>query len=104
MLKTVWWTEGLVNKLSVFVKGPGWAPGKPRLGCAEDIPNVSILSVSISTQTFIDINFVCFEIYFWYSQEGSTMDIISLGQYLDHGGVLCPLPPEKLRPDGGVAM
>ena len=48
ILKTVWQTEGLANKVSVFVKGPGWAPGKPRLGCAEDIPDVSILSVSIS--------------------------------------------------------
>ena len=53
MLKTAWWAESLVNKLSVFVKGPGWAPGKPRLGCAEDIPNVSILSVSISTDSLL---------------------------------------------------
>ncbi|CAH1251063.1 AGMO [Branchiostoma lanceolatum] len=38
--KTFWATPGLTNKLSVLWKGPGWAPGKPRLGCIEDIPKV----------------------------------------------------------------
>jgi len=41
ILNTAWRVEGLSNKLSVFVKGPGWEPGKPRLGYIEDIPNVS---------------------------------------------------------------
>ena len=41
MLKTAWKVEGVSNKLSVFVKGPGWEPGKPRLGYIEDIPDVS---------------------------------------------------------------
>lgn len=40
ILKTSWQMEGVINKVSVFVKGPGWAPGKPRLGCREDIPDV----------------------------------------------------------------
>ncbi|KAI8488814.1 hypothetical protein Bbelb_333320 [Branchiostoma belcheri] len=31
---------GFANKLSVLWKGPGWEPGKPRLGCIEDIPKV----------------------------------------------------------------
>jgi len=43
MLKTAWRIEGLSNKLSVFVKGPAWEPGKPRLGYKEDIPDVSSL-------------------------------------------------------------
>lgn len=37
-----WTTPGFVNKLSVIFKGPGWAPGKPRLGLIEEIPEVSI--------------------------------------------------------------
>ena len=41
MLKTAWKVVGVSNKLSVFVKGPGWEPGKPRLGYIEDIPDVS---------------------------------------------------------------
>ncbi|XP_078686786.1 alkylglycerol monooxygenase-like [Branchiostoma floridae x Branchiostoma belcheri] len=39
--RTFWATPGLVSKLSVLFKGPGWAPGKPRLGCIEDIPKVT---------------------------------------------------------------
>ena len=30
--------EGFGNKISVLMKGPGWAPGKPRLGLLDDIP------------------------------------------------------------------
>ncbi|CAL1286387.1 unnamed protein product [Larinioides sclopetarius] len=40
MWRMFWSTEGLLNKLSVIFKGPGWSPGKPRLGCIEDIPDV----------------------------------------------------------------
>ncbi|KAG8139047.1 hypothetical protein E2320_001824, partial [Naja naja] len=36
-----WTTPGFVNKLSVIFKGPGWAPGKPRLGLIEEIPKVT---------------------------------------------------------------
>ena len=35
--------KGLVNKVSFLVKGPGWSPGKPRLGNREDLPEVSFL-------------------------------------------------------------
>lgn len=37
---TFWATPGFGNKLSVLFKGPGWSPGKPRMGCIEDIPDV----------------------------------------------------------------
>lgn len=30
--------KGLGNKLSALVKGPGWSPGKPRLGLISDVP------------------------------------------------------------------
>lgn len=32
--------EGVGNKLSTLFKGPGWQPGKPRLGDPNDIPDV----------------------------------------------------------------
>lgn len=35
-------TEGLGNKLAVIWKGPGWAPGNPRTGLIEDIPDVRL--------------------------------------------------------------
>uniref|UniRef100_A0A671N7Q0 Alkylglycerol monooxygenase n=1 Tax=Sinocyclocheilus anshuiensis TaxID=1608454 RepID=A0A671N7Q0_9TELE len=35
-----WKAEGISNKLSVIFKGPGWTPGKPRLGDIADIPQV----------------------------------------------------------------
>ncbi|CAN7980230.1 unnamed protein product [Ixodes pacificus] len=37
----VWKLEGIGNKLSAIFKGPGWEPGKPRLGDPNDIPDVS---------------------------------------------------------------
>ena len=30
--------EGFANKMSALFKGPGWAPGKPRLGLLEEVP------------------------------------------------------------------
>lgn len=39
----VWSHKGVWNKLCFLFKGPGWSPGKPRLGCIEDIPEVHIL-------------------------------------------------------------
>ncbi|GIY21506.1 hypothetical protein CDAR_583211, partial [Caerostris darwini] len=39
MWRTFWSTEGLMNKLSVIIKGPGWSPGKPWHGEIEDIPD-----------------------------------------------------------------
>ncbi|KAK8760816.1 hypothetical protein V5799_027918 [Amblyomma americanum] len=40
MCKQVISIEGLGNKLSTVFKGPGWQPGKPRLGDPNDIPDV----------------------------------------------------------------
>ncbi|KAL2307428.1 hypothetical protein Nmel_000392, partial [Mimus melanotis] len=38
---TFWATPGFCNKLSVIFKGPGWGPGKPRLGLPEEIPEIT---------------------------------------------------------------
>lgn len=35
-----WNIKGLSNKLFCLLKGPGWEPGKPRLGLVQDIPDV----------------------------------------------------------------
>ena len=32
--------EGVYNKFMTFINGPGWEPGKKRLGLEEDIPIV----------------------------------------------------------------
>ncbi|XP_068091203.1 alkylglycerol monooxygenase isoform X1 [Hyperolius riggenbachi] len=39
--KTFWSTSGFWNKMSVIFKGPGWGPGKPRLGLPEELPEVT---------------------------------------------------------------
>lgn len=40
ILQKAYSIEGIGNKISVFVKGPGWDPGKPRMGLIEDIPDI----------------------------------------------------------------
>lgn len=52
MFKTAWNMPGFWNKLSVFLKGPGWEPGKPRLGNLEDIPDVSSMRLSYGFVNF----------------------------------------------------
>ncbi|XP_074122689.1 alkylglycerol monooxygenase [Sminthopsis crassicaudata] len=47
---TFWTTPGFWNKLSVLLKGPGWSPGKPRLGLLEEIPKVTGKEVLYATQ------------------------------------------------------
>lgn len=37
--------DGITHKLSVIFNGPGWTPGKPRLGDPEDLPEVGDVSV-----------------------------------------------------------
>lgn len=41
IMRTAWEREGWANKLSTVLKGPGWEPGKPRLGLHEDLPEVT---------------------------------------------------------------
>lgn len=49
IVKTFRRVKGLGNKLSVIFKGPGWSPGKPRLGLPEDIPQVESPEVKYNT-------------------------------------------------------
>ncbi|XP_025146711.2 alkylglycerol monooxygenase isoform X3 [Bubalus bubalis] len=46
---TFWATPGFFNKFSVIFKGPGWSPGKPRLGLIEEIPEVEGKEVPFSS-------------------------------------------------------
>lgn len=41
MSRNMYRTEGWRNKLWIPFKGPGWSPGKPRLGYIDEIPEVS---------------------------------------------------------------
>lgn len=42
ILTSVWSIPGIFNKCSVVFKGPGWSPGKPRLGDINDIPDIDL--------------------------------------------------------------
>ncbi|XP_005076270.1 alkylglycerol monooxygenase isoform X2 [Mesocricetus auratus] len=46
---TFWATPGFFHKVSVLFKGPGWGPGKPRLGLSEEIPEVTGREVPLSS-------------------------------------------------------
>ena len=49
---------GIKNKLLALVMGPGWSPGKPRLGLYSDIPKVSYkITVSICLKRFFFLIF-----------------------------------------------
>ncbi|XP_003252640.2 alkylglycerol monooxygenase [Nomascus leucogenys] len=48
---TFWATPGFFNKFSVIFKGPGWGPGKPRLGLSEEIPEVTGKEVPFSSSS-----------------------------------------------------
>ncbi len=41
VVNTIGQQQGWKNKIYFLVYGPSWGPGKPRLGCFEDIPEVS---------------------------------------------------------------
>ena len=49
VLGRAWAADSWLNALKVLVMGPGWQPGKPRLGVITDIPDVSIDVTLIGT-------------------------------------------------------
>uniref|UniRef100_A0A8D0H421 Alkylglycerol monooxygenase n=1 Tax=Sphenodon punctatus TaxID=8508 RepID=A0A8D0H421_SPHPU len=59
--KTFWATSGFCNKFSVLFKGPGWEPGKPRLGLPEELPVVNRMyrrfSISTSLRIYVVAHF-----------------------------------------------
>ncbi|XP_072033029.1 alkylglycerol monooxygenase-like [Amphiura filiformis] len=50
MWQQFWLQQGIFNKLCVIFKGPGWEPGKPRLGNIEDIPDIKYPMPKYRTQ------------------------------------------------------
>ncbi|XP_078519893.1 alkylglycerol monooxygenase isoform X2 [Lissotriton helveticus] len=50
MWNMLWVTPGFWNKVSVVFKGPGWGPGKPRLGLPEELPEVTGEEVPYNTK------------------------------------------------------
>ncbi|XP_069769856.1 alkylglycerol monooxygenase isoform X2 [Narcine bancroftii] len=69
--KTFWTTSGINNKIFVIFKGPGWEPGKPRLGCPEDLPKISGKEIPYNHQ-----------IPFWLQVYAMLHFIFVLGIYL----------------------
>ncbi|XP_004676792.1 PREDICTED: alkylglycerol monooxygenase isoform X1 [Condylura cristata] len=67
---TFWATPGFFNKFSVIFKGPGWGPGKPRLGLSEEIPEVTGKEVPFSSsaskllQIYAVIQFVLMLVFY----------------------------------------
>ncbi|XP_066571640.1 alkylglycerol monooxygenase isoform X2 [Amia ocellicauda] len=63
IVNTFWNTPGMTNKLSVIYKGPGWGPGKPRLGLHEELPEITGKEVAYNpiwpaaTQTYVLLQF-----------------------------------------------
>ncbi|XP_065068859.1 alkylglycerol monooxygenase-like isoform X2 [Rhopilema esculentum] len=51
MFQTFWKMDGIRNKISFVIKGPGWVPGSPRLGNPEDIPDIEHPVVKFDTTT-----------------------------------------------------
>ncbi|CAG2103918.1 unnamed protein product [Medioppia subpectinata] len=45
--------DGFCNKMSALFKGPGWTPGKPRLGDINDVPEVDYTEPKYSHNPFI---------------------------------------------------
>ncbi|KAM9468991.1 alkylglycerol monooxygenase [Clarias gariepinus] len=56
--------DGFTHKLSVIFNGPGWTPGKPRLGDPEDLPEITGVEVphnpqwSFALQTYVHVQFL----------------------------------------------
>ncbi|MBN3285748.1 ALKMO monooxygenase, partial [Polyodon spathula] len=61
---TLWDTPGITNKLSVIFKGPGWGPGKPRLGLPEELPEITGKevphnpSIPVTLQAYVMLQFL----------------------------------------------
>eukprot|EP00127_Corallochytrium_limacisporum_P006813 Clim_evm28s236 gene=Clim_evmTU28s236 len=81
IFRTAYETPGLLNKVKVFMYGPGWAPGKPRTGLIEDIPDVHApqpkynAKPNFGTQLYVGIHFaILIVIYSVTMNNRSLMD------------------------------
>ena len=45
--------QGFGNKMSALLKGPGWSPGKPRLGLISDVPEPDMTAPKYSYDPYI---------------------------------------------------
>jgi len=78
--------QGWRNKLSVLLKGPGWEPGKPRLGLLEDIPDVRgnmkveyfHPDVPLSLQLYTVLHFVIMLFFHVRMMEGDLSHSVTL--------------------------
>ncbi|XP_032932874.1 alkylglycerol monooxygenase isoform X2 [Catharus ustulatus] len=83
---TFWATPGFCNKLSVIFKGPGWGPGKPRLGLPEEIPVITGKEVPFNPQVPAYLN--CYALVHFavivhlYTELLASLTILSQGAVL----------------------
>jgi len=55
-LSTLWKTKAIDTKMGLMLNGPGWQPGKSRLGLNEDIPDVSRTQIGIVEKLYLFIH------------------------------------------------
>ncbi|XP_068791108.1 alkylglycerol monooxygenase isoform X2 [Struthio camelus] len=83
---TFWATPGFCNKLSVLFKGPGWGPGKPRLGLPEEIPVITGKEVPYNPSVPAYLN--CYAVVHFVVIMDLYIDLLATVTMLSQGTVL----------------
>ncbi|NWI17153.1 ALKMO monooxygenase, partial [Crypturellus soui] len=83
---TFWATPGFCNKLSVLFKGPGWGPGKPRLGLPEEIPVITGKEVPYNPSVPAYLN--CYAVIHFAVIVDLYIDLLATVTMLSQGTVL----------------
>ncbi|XP_025900730.1 alkylglycerol monooxygenase [Nothoprocta perdicaria] len=81
-----WATPGFCNKLSVLFKGPGWGPGKPRLGLPEEIPVITGKEVPYNPSVPAYLN--CYAVVHFTIIMDLYIDLLATVSMLSQGTVL----------------
>ncbi|KAF2983299.1 hypothetical protein EK904_000813, partial [Melospiza melodia maxima] len=83
---TFWATPGFCNKLSVIFKGPGWGPGKPRLGLPEEIPVITGKEVPFNPHVPAYLN--CYALVHFAAILDLYIELLASMTMLSQGAVL----------------
>nr|XP_047924202.1 alkylglycerol monooxygenase isoform X1 [Anser cygnoides] len=83
---TFWATPGFCNKLSVLFKGPGWGPGKPRLGLPEEIPVITGKEVPFNPRVPAYLN--CYAVVHFAVIMELYIDLLATVTVLSQGTIL----------------
>ncbi|XP_063953467.1 alkylglycerol monooxygenase-like isoform X2 [Lytechinus pictus] len=108
MWSVFWSNPGLMNKISVIFKGPGWEPGKPRTGLIEDIPDICGPELNKFKTTIprwmrayilfhFAINFILYQMFIDHHTELSPVLVLAVMLYQIYTftciGMLCNIKP-----------